>query len=229
MNTSSKIIVLNNLFSCLSSPFGNSLNVCGLDIHQDCMGIKNKDVYLVDGGINFVSKEFIENNNCYWVGDRDSIKNLSTLKMIRQEKIIYLNQDKNYSDFAKVLDICLDDPVSFYEIYNGLGGEKAHEISNILEASSFINEVEKRFKKKTTIIFHPSIILTNDKLKLNLTGESKFSIIPMGFYPRKVKIENAAYQGNFLITRASMGTSNKSSINPLVIEPEGVIMFVIEL
>ena len=180
--------------------------------------ITGSKVFIADGGINFIQEDLLVSNQLYWVGDKDSTTNYSLLDKIPASNISDLNTDKDYSDFGKVLDIIYSHKQScFIEVYNGLFGEKSHELSNIHDACFFVDNLFKHQNLSSTVFFYPSIIITNDSLRVDMPSGSSFSIIPTSSVSTDVKIEGAYYEGEFSLVRPSMGTRNISTSKDLCI------------
>ncbi len=230
----SPFIILNNSVKSPSLPYTPLLSIDSNHFvstpYEQLDSLTDELIYIADGGIDFVSKEIISNNNVYWVGDHDSTKNLTLLNMIPDKNMYHLDTKKDYSDFGKILDILVSDNQSYFiQIYNGLYGERSHETSNIHEACFFIDSIYKKFNLTSTIYFHPSIIITNQMVQIDIPQHSSFSIIPTSSYPTDVKIQGALYEGDFRLNRPSMGTRNIAYQN-LCISPKNndTIMIILE-
>lgn len=190
--------------------------------------IKTRELYVVDGGLNYVLKNKINFNKLIWVGDRDSL-NSNSMKLIKRKSLLLsnnfieiteynLNKDKNYSDFAKLLDIILLESKEnqvFLEIFYGLGGRKDHEISNILEVERFISLLPEG----GICYFHGGVIISSVSFEMSKTNKMKFSVFGKNEICN-VKILGAEYSGQILLERPSHGLSNKAKLSRIQINPQ---------
>ncbi len=196
--------------------------------------VEQKMLYFVDGGFRHFKKKWQDLKleklktgleqipRIHWIGDADSMDselheflhdNPSSGNVIKTT----FDPIKDFSDFAAALDHihynCKGQRV-FLEIFNGLGGRRDHEFINILEANRFAQQ----HQCACTIVFHPSVVVTNTPVDLHLARNSLFSIITFG-KPAQVLIEGALYEGDILLQRPSHGLSNVATAETQKVSP----------
>jgi len=183
---------------------------------------KGDILYCADGGFDHFldvgfSREELKTqflfSEKYWIGDLDSL-NLGNKQSLFQDahefQKIILNKDKDFSDFACILDniqkcFYKAGPL-FIEIFAGLGGRRDHEAINIQEAQNFM----KSLNTECVIIFHDGIILSNVSFEVIGLKQKFFSILGQK-YPTSLSVQGALYDGPVTLSRPSHGLSNFGS------------------
>ncbi len=181
----------------------------------------------VDGGTKyfFKNEKKIHSVKTLWVGDEDSLETDCKNKVQNiAHEWVKLSPNKDFSDFAKALDVLKErffDQNLFLEIYGGLGYRRSHEMANIQEVKQFI---ETR-PGKTLCLFHKGLMITNTKIEYHGKEREHLTI----FAQKPLQITGCLYSGFFTLERPSHGLSNKISSSPAIINPEeGVVTIYIE-
>jgi thiamine pyrophosphokinase len=176
------------------------------------------DIYIADGGLNSFLKHFsnkLLHKKIKWVGDLDSITSKNKKFIDNHKNILLLNQKKDFSDLAAILDILshkFKNESIFLEIYGGLGKRKDHEYANCEEVKQFLNLLPKG----GIAYFHKGLIISSLPIKISQLNCRFFSIFANN---TQVHIDGAEYSGEFLLQRPSHGLSNQFTKKTLSISP----------
>ncbi|APJ03152.1 hypothetical protein [Silvanigrella aquatica] len=201
--------------------------------------INNSILFAADGGLNYIIKNKIRYPKLIWVGDADSLNPTATKYLEKKLEsnrnsnlnlknpeihILSLKKNKNYSDFAALLDHILQnssDEKVFLEIFCGLGGRRDHENANILEAERFLTLLPNG----GICYFHGGLILSSIEFEVLKIKNMSFSLFCKKEMA-EVEIIGALYSGKFNLERPSHGLSNSASNSRILIRPSSSLISV---
>ena len=178
-------------------------------------------IYFADGGINKASLKLLSSKSWCWMGDRDSVAE-NRISFLTPEHSIFLNQEKNFSDFSAILEtLLLLNKNLFIEVFAGFGKRRDHELINLFEAKEFFSKTNQ----KIILYFQPEVLLINTACSISMEKGSLFSIVSLS--GGVVEVSGAKYEGAFQLERASHGLSNIASGGRVDIKPSGVFLIIL--
>ncbi|MCX8059448.1 MAG: thiamine diphosphokinase [Spirochaetes bacterium] len=191
------------------------------NLKLDISKIKNDDVLIgVDGGLNFLFENGLQNRIDYAIGDFDSFNNPH--KYFPENKIIKFEKEKDYTDTLGAFFYIknhYNKKIKEYHFYGVSGKREDHFLSLIYSFYSF-NDL---------IFFHSLyedfLLLKKGKYRINIGKGSLFSVFPLKRV-KNLSLINTKYSfKKKYINLTGMGVSNETTDDEIVIEfEEGILL-----
>lgn len=148
------------------------------------------DIYCADGGYRHCKSLEIQPQEIW--GDMDSVDSLD-LERLESEGVTLrkFNQDKNFTDGELLMEYIHSKGYNEICVIGGLGGDRAHELTNLNLMTKYTNLVFLTEKETIFVMKDESIIGNHTTIK-NKKGR-KISFIPMSDNIKNLTLEGFRY------------------------------------